>query len=62
MEILFEYIIITMFITFMILYVSAPKKFVVYKEPNVNTTKSDLYVDDNKTCYRYIRKEIPCPE
>lgn len=60
MEILYEYIIVTMFITFMILYVSAGKKRIVYKEPTVDTLESDMYVDDNKVCYKYKRERIKC--
>jgi hypothetical protein len=60
MEIIYEVVIITMFITFMILYVISPKKFVVYKEPTVDTKVSEMYVDDTGVCYKYKRINIPC--
>lgn len=50
------------FVTFIIIYLLYPKPKVILKYPSVNDKVSDLYVDDNNVCYRYHRKQIPCPE
>lgn len=60
MEIQLEYIIVSMFITFMVLYTISPKKFVIYKEPSINMTESPMYIDDNSVCYKYKRIKVPC--
>jgi len=54
------YLIISMFMTTMILYILSPKPTVVFVKPNVNNKVSKLYKDTNDVCYRYHRKQVPC--
>ena len=61
MQILFDYFIISVFITLLILYLISPKPRVVLKYPNIKNEVSDLYVDDNGICYRYHRSHVACP-
>ena len=58
MEILIEYLLISMAITFVILYMFAPKPKVILKYPSIKDDVSDLYVDENNVCYRYHKKQI----
>jgi hypothetical protein len=60
MKIILVYFILSIVITFGILYLINPDPQVVVKYPNINDKKSDLYVDDNNICYRYKTTEIKC--
>lgn len=62
MEILINYFLISVLMTYVILYLTYPKPKIVLKYPSINDKISDLYVDDNNVCYRYHRKNIPCPK
>lgn len=61
MEILLDYFLISLVLTYLLIYVLYPKPKVVLKYPSVKDDRSDLYVDDNNVCYRYHRSEIKCP-
>ena len=61
MKILIEYFLLSMFITFAILYVFAPEPKVILKYPNLKDDVSHMSVDDNNICYRYHKSEINCP-
>jgi len=54
------YFVLSMFISFLILYIISPAPQVVIKNPSVNNDISDLYVDDSGVCYRYKRQKIKC--
>jgi len=60
MEIIPLYFILTLFITFFILYLFKPDPKVIIKYPNMNNDVSDLYVDDNNVCYKYHKTDINC--
>jgi hypothetical protein len=60
MQIYPTYLIISMFVTAIILYLISPKPTVVFVKPNINDKISRLYKDNNNVCYRYRRKQIPC--
>lgn len=61
MEILLDYFLISILLTYLLIYILYPKPKVVLKYPSIDNEISDLYVDDNKSCYRYHRSEIKCP-
>lgn len=61
MEIVIEYFLIAVALTFLILYITSPKPKIILKYPSLKNKVSDLYVDDNNICYRYHRTEVKCP-
>jgi hypothetical protein len=60
MEIIIEYFLLAMFLMFVYLYLNQPKPKIIIKEPNIQTSVSSTYVDDNNICYKYHRKEVSC--
>lgn len=60
MEIIPIILILSIFMTFLMLYIISPNPKIILKYPNINDPISDLYVDDNNVCYRYHTKEIKC--
>lgn len=56
------YFVLSLFIGFLILYLIFPEPQIIIKNPSVNDELSELYVDDNKVCYRYKREEVECPK
>lgn len=60
MEILIDYLLISFFVTYLIIYITYPKPKIVLKYPKINDKVSNLYIDNNDICYRYHRKEIKC--
>lgn len=62
MQILWDYFLISLFISFLILYFIYPKPKVMIKIPSLDKPISDIYIDDNNVCYRYHRQEIDCPK
>jgi hypothetical protein len=60
MEFLLIYFIISSVITFIIMYLIAPKPEIILKYPTVKDKISGMYVDDKGVCYRYHTKEIDC--
>jgi len=60
LEIISFYLVISIFVSFIIMYIFFPNPEVVLKMPNAKHEFSDLYVDENNVCYRYKREEIPC--
>jgi len=61
MKLLIEYFLLSMFVTFAILYVFQQEPKVIIKYPNLKDDISNMYVDDNNICYRYHKSEIKCP-
>ena len=61
MQIISEYFLLAILITSIILYLTYPKPKAILKYPSIHNDISDMYVDDNNICYRYHKKEIPCP-
>ena len=61
MEILIIYFLLSMVVTFSILYIFSPNPQVILKYPNHKQDKSRLYKDDNGVCYRYKTKIVTCP-
>lgn len=62
MEIITFYFLCAMLVTFIILYLLYPTPRIIVKYPSIKNTVSDLYIDENDVCYRYHKKEIPCPK
>jgi len=58
MEILYIYLFVSIFVSFIILYMLHPKQKIIIKYPSIDDPISDLYIDDNNVCYRYHRKEL----
>lgn len=50
-----NYMLLSMLATVFVLYVFMSNKEIVIKQPKLNNPGelSDLYMDDNKVCYRY---------
>ena len=61
MEIVPIYLILSMFITLLVLYMMYPEPKVVYAKPDLNDNVSRTYKDNNNVCYRYHKKETSCP-
>ena len=55
-----KYFMIGMFMTFSILYLYTMQYKIVLKEPSINDEESDIYMDDNKVCYKYKKVQISC--
>jgi len=55
------YFILSLFIGFFMLYLLYPNPEIIIKNPNIKDSVSDLYIDDNKVCYRYKREQVNCP-
>lgn len=62
MEIIIEYFLLSMLITFIILYLTYPKPKVILKYPSIKNKISDLYKDTNNVCYRYHKRDVTCPK
>lgn len=60
MEILFDYLLISLFFTLMILYFIHPEPKIILVKPNVNENYSNTYVDKNNVCYKYKTKKVNC--
>jgi len=60
MKIILAYFLMSMLITFIILYFINPEPHIIVKYPNIHEKKSDLYVDDKDICYRYKTNEVKC--
>jgi hypothetical protein len=58
MEIYWNYFIISVIITFIIVYFTRPEPKKIVKYPSADDQLSSLYIDDNDVCYKYHRKEI----
>jgi hypothetical protein len=54
------YFIVSLAISFLVLYIVAPMPQIIVKHPHPSQLKSDLYMDDNGVCYRYKRVEVKC--
>ena len=55
------YFFFSLFISFMVLYITAPMPKIIVKYPDPANKMSDMYVDDKGVCYRYKTEEISCP-
>ena len=53
--------IISVLITFIVLYIISPEPEVIIKYPKTTDQLSSLYKDDHDICYRYKTKEVECP-
>jgi hypothetical protein len=62
MQIILSYFLLSILITFFILYLSNPEHQVILKYPNYDQPISELYIDDNNVCYRYHTKQVDCEE
>jgi len=61
MEIILIYFLLSIMVTYIVLYLLYPKPEIILKHPTIHTEKSDLYIDDNDVCYKYHRTEVGCP-
>jgi len=57
MKIIPIYLITSIFVTLLILYIIQPNPVVIVKYPSPLDEVSDVYIDDNDVCYRYYREE-----
>lgn len=57
MQIIPIYLITSIFVTMLILYIIQPDPVVIIKYPSPHEEVSDVYIDDNNVCYRYYREE-----
>ena len=62
MEIILTIFLITVAITFFILYLINPTPEVIIRYPKVDEKLSGLYVDDKNVCYRYKTREVAAPQ
>lgn len=53
MKIIPIYLLITLFITLMVMFLIAPEPKIIVKYPNLHDDMSLLYEDDEGVCYRY---------
>ena len=60
MEILLSYFLISVLISFIVIYILSPETKIIVKYPNTTDDVSDLYIDENNICYRYHKEEIKC--
>ncbi len=60
MEIILTIFLISLAITFFVLYLINPQPEIIIRYPKVDEELSRLYVDDKNVCYRYKTKEIKC--
>ena len=60
MKILIIYFLISILISFTVLYLLSPEPKIIIKYPKIEDKVSGLYVDDNNICYRYHKEEIKC--
>jgi hypothetical protein len=60
MQILPQYFLITVVLTFIVLYLLYPSPKIIIKYPSIKNDISDLYVDDNNICYKYHKTQISC--
>jgi hypothetical protein len=60
MQILLIYFLLSIVITFTLLYLYSDKPQVILKYPNHKEKVSDLYTDDKNVCYRYKTREVKC--
>lgn len=61
MELIPIIFIISVVLTFIILYIISPEPQIIIKYPKTNDETSGLYVDNRNICYRYKTKEVECP-
>ena len=57
MKIIPIYLIVSICVTMLVLYIIQPNPVVVVKYPSPLDEVSDVYIDDNDVCYRYYREE-----
>lgn len=57
MKIIPIYLITSIFVTMLILYIIQPEPIVIVKHPSPLKEVSDVYIDDNDICYRYYRED-----
>lgn len=60
MQIILMYFLLSIVVTFIILYLYSPKPQIILKYPNYKKPLSDLYIDDKDVCYRYKTKTVKC--
>lgn len=60
MEIMILYFLLSVFFTFLFLYMTSQKIQPMLKYPSHKDKVSKLYIDDNNVCYRYHTKEVKC--
>ena len=58
MKIIATYIIVSMFMTMLILYYTSPPPKIIVKYPTLDQKVSDVYIDEKDVCYRYHRIKV----
>lgn len=58
MNIINEYLLISLFVTMIVLYFINPNPRIIIQNPSIENEVSDLYIDDQNVCYKYHRIEI----
>ena len=57
MQIIPLYLITSIFVTMLVLYIIQPEPVIIVKHPSPHDEVSDVYIDDSDVCYRYYREE-----
>lgn len=52
------YMIMSIFITLLIMYLLYPEPIVIIEYPNIKNKVSNVYTDDNGIKYRYYREKL----
>ncbi len=60
MEILIFYLLISILVSFIVLYLLNSETKIIVKYPKIEDDISRLYVDDNNVCYRYHKEKVKC--
>lgn len=55
------YFFISLCIGILITYITVPEPEIIYKFPTPENTNSVVYRDNTNNCYKYISKEVSCP-
>ena len=54
------YIILGLAIGFFIIYLTTPPPKIIIKYPTVENISNTTFIDENRQCYKYYAKEVPC--
>lgn len=54
------YFFISLFIGFIMVYITSPTPKIIYKYPTLDNISNMKFIDENNTCYKYKPIEIKC--
>jgi hypothetical protein len=55
------YFLLSLFIGLFVVYSFSPKVEIIYKYPTPENCKNNIYKDISDNCYKYVSKEVDCP-